>query len=256
MDSLGIYVLFTFIMILITTFVTFVLICEKLNKEAFEALPEEKEKIKEYLASFVGRKIPFKEINNTEDNLFTTLKGAISSNKGDLIDKGEILLNNNIYTIYCFFYSKEINYVIRIKIEVTIVEQTELFVKSMTFMEGQSKKSFLLPPIDSFPQETLIEEADKPVLPLKSEVEKEQQRQEKLKEIEDTPQCYGVPDSFNINSSIECELFGGKWDKPVKMSEECPFYRENPLKWGVNRFGYCKVPIGYELIGYRYFRKK
>jgi len=255
-----VYTVFILVIVTISLILTFMLVNEVRKNESFEVVFAEKEAIKEYIASFVGKKLPFVKTGSDQvDDVYATLQRNISSQKGDIIDKGEIQLINQVYSVYCFFFSKEVNYVVRIKIEATIVDDKDLFVKSVTFLEGQTKKEFLLPSIEEFPQETLINETETKILPSKAQMQQEEERQKLLKDIEDTPQCYGIPDSFTISSSLECQLFGGKWDKPVKMSEECPFYGKdpkNPLRGGVNKFGYCQVPVGYELIGFRFFRKQ
>lgn len=260
MVSAQVYTIFILVIVMLSIVLTSVLVYEVSNSEPFEAVFAEKEEIKEYIASFVGKNLPITSITNDRgDDVYSALKRGISSQKGDIIDKGEIVLTNQIYSVYCFFYSKHVNYVVRIKIEATVIDDKEIFVKSVTFLEGQSRKEFLLPSIEEFPNETLVHEAETKILPTETQLKEEEERQKLLKDIEETPQCYGVPDSFTISSSLECELFGGKWDKPVKMSEECPFYGKdpkNPLKGGVNKFGYCQMPIGYELIGYRFFRNQ
>lgn len=71
-------------------------------------------------------------------------------------------------------------------------------------------------------------------------------------------QCYGVPTSEQIGTQAECTLFGGVWDRPVQTDAECPFYQANKNytnDYGGNNNGYCQMPAGMQIIGYRYYSK-
>jgi len=62
--------------------------------------------------------------------------------------------------------------------------------------------------------------------------------------------CFGSVD-VGAKTKSECESYGGKWDKPVDKNEDCPYYKFGSA-FGVNNGGYCKLPRGLQLVGYRY----
>ena len=70
--------------------------------------------------------------------------------------------------------------------------------------------------------------------------------------------CYGVPMSEQIGTQAECILFGGVWDRPVQSDTECPFYQGNKNytnDFGGSKNGYCELPTGMKLLGYRYYSR-
>lgn len=75
--------------------------------------------------------------------------------------------------------------------------------------------------------------------------------------IEPDDMCFGSIDTAGIETKEECENFGGTWDSPVKSDEDCPFYRANknyPNDRGGGKLGgYCEMPSGISIIGYRYY---
>lgn len=73
---------------------------------------------------------------------------------------------------------------------------------------------------------------------------------EKVKLLEEKYMCYGIPEFQKIPTKEQCELFDGKWDRPVKDPSECPFYEY--IKAPVNN-GRCKLPMGVKPIGFRFY---
>lgn len=67
--------------------------------------------------------------------------------------------------------------------------------------------------------------------------------------------CFGTRD-MSAETRTQCELSGGKWDLPVSVSNECPYYRANKNypndRGGARGTGYCEMPLGLEPIGFRY----
>lgn len=69
--------------------------------------------------------------------------------------------------------------------------------------------------------------------------------------------CFGTVTGTNVHNKEECQNVGGIWDKPAK-SEECPYYLANKNynnKRGGSKAGYCELPIGMKLNGYRFYDK-
>lgn len=57
-------------------------------------------------------------------------------------------------------------------------------------------------------------------------------------------------------TEAQCSSSGGIWDKPVISPFECPFYKKNTHydnKRGGNINGYCELPSGMVLKGYRFY---
>jgi hypothetical protein len=64
--------------------------------------------------------------------------------------------------------------------------------------------------------------------------------------------CLNKP---HLNSMKSCVNDSGVWDKPVINDIECPFFRSNthyPNKRGGNKGGFCELPSGLKLKGFRY----
>lgn len=89
------------------------------------------------------------------------------------------------------------------------------------------------------------------------DIQLEKERQLLVEELNSEYTCFGV--SGNISNEKECKEFEGTWDKPVKDNYECPFYKANKNytneRGGVNLGGYCEMPSGVQIIGYRHFDK-
>jgi hypothetical protein len=83
---------------------------------------------------------------------------------------------------------------------------------------------------------------------------------EKLRAEESAPPeylCFGGINPGAI-SKEDCEIGGGGfWDTPVLQSDDCPFFKANKnypnARGGVKIFtgGYCEIPDGAQLLGYR-----
>lgn len=71
---------------------------------------------------------------------------------------------------------------------------------------------------------------------------------------EDEGICFGTTGIWKTKEL--CEKNAGIWDTPVKNSNECPYYLSNknyPNSYGgVNFGGYCQLPQGMQLIGFRH----
>jgi len=84
----------------------------------------------------------------------------------------------------------------------------------------------------------------------------EKQRRIKAGKLRKQYSCFGVPDSFGINTRDECYTFGGVWDREVQNDSECPMFQSN-LNYennrGGSRNGYCELPSGLLNKGYRFF---
>jgi len=86
----------------------------------------------------------------------------------------------------------------------------------------------------------------------------------KEKEIDDEYKTFKCFNNIGFNKS-SCESYNfdnkinGKWDKPCKNNNECPFYKKNKNynnSRGSCKNGYCEMPLNIERIGYRYYNEK
>lgn len=187
--------------------------------------------------------------DKTETDIFNVLKRNING----LIDKGNVIRDKNRYTIPAFFYSEKDILTLRIIFKVIDLEDAIMIETVEILKINETEKT-----LPEFELDTLtnIEDAVIPILPSEDQFKKEQDRQTRLIEIENTSQCFGIPDSFSISKETECSLFGGVWDKPVKTSDECPFYYKSitkPMSGGKLRDGGCGMPLGVKRNGYRFF---
>lgn len=67
-----------------------------------------------------------------------------------------------------------------------------------------------------------------------------------------SPFCFSKP---SIKSRQNCIASDGIWDKPVTEDTECPFFRSNihyPNKRGGSKGGFCELPSGLQLQGFRF----
>lgn len=67
--------------------------------------------------------------------------------------------------------------------------------------------------------------------------------------------CFGTMD-VTAATQTECSTFGGIWDSPVTSDAECPYFQANKnydnIFGGANIGGYCQLPSGMQLTGYRH----
>jgi hypothetical protein len=223
---------------------------EPFTRQAYSIL---KEKYTKLLMTYEGKLFS----KTRDDDIFEVLQRNIPN----LIDKGEIKKEKNTYTIPAFFYVKEDVFTLRVIFNIVDTQDNLLIQKVSVFALQEYPDISTLPDIEdknkNIPTNTsLLEETTAPII-TQELLAKEAERRVKLTELENQSQCFGIPDSFTISNEVECALFGGKWDRQVKMSEECPFYLKSismPLSGGITRDGGCQMPLGTQRIGYRYYK--
>ena len=75
----------------------------------------------------------------------------------------------------------------------------------------------------------------------------------KIKKQPIGPSCLNKP---TVKTESECTSQAGIWDQPVSNDTHCPFFRSNihyPNKRGHSKGGFCELPSGLQLKGYRFF---
>lgn len=181
------------------------------------------------------------------------------------IGKSELISNN--YKISFFIYENRITFVKRLTVNIKNIPQNNtLILKNVELpVDAVLDKEALLPPAIKSVEINNINDnniffkvkSDNFYLIDEEDVKKEKERQIKLKQLQHTYNCFGIPNAELINSKEECLQFKGKWDKPVKKHNECPYYKSNKnyknTRGGVKHSSYCELPSGMKQIGYRYY---
>lgn len=218
----------------------------KEKRETKNILEEEIQIITEEFLKYYNAK------NSSDFFILEIIKQGVKSYYSPIPDKQ--------YIIPLFLYDKTLNYMIRIRLSVSIrnggnvyitnLEEFKEIVQPQKELEGYKGK-----------EEWLYNRRNQSdyVLITKEDVNAEALRQETIKKIETEYTCLGVPGSNSIKTQDDCYLFGGVWDRPVKNSEECPFYKSNKNYVNVRGFsknGYCEMPVGVKIKGYRNYSKK
>jgi len=67
--------------------------------------------------------------------------------------------------------------------------------------------------------------------------------------------CFGSMD-VTAQTASACRASGGVWDSPVTQDSDCPYFQanknyDNTFGGARNRAGYCEVPSGMNLLGFR-----
>jgi len=67
--------------------------------------------------------------------------------------------------------------------------------------------------------------------------------------------CFGSMD-VTAQTASACRASGGVWDSPVTKDSDCPYFQanqnyDNTFGGARNRAGYCEVPSGMNLVGFR-----
>jgi hypothetical protein len=165
------------------------------------------------------------------------------------------------YIIPLFIYEKDLNYLIRLRITVymtsigkitlTLLEEFKEIQSDLKLLPGLEKE--LKPIVGDFK----IGETKFIQLFTEEDQRLEDLRLAKIKELDLKYECLGIPGK-DINNKQECDTFGGVWDRPVKDDQDCPFYKANKNYDNIRgraKNGYCEMPSGITIKGYRFYDK-
>lgn len=225
-----------------------------------------------------GIPIPPQNINNSESKVESVNKATNQSNKQytrydtimfmyetlGLMSKGvniSVLKEESVNNL-----NKPKLYLLNAQMIVTDEEQFDSKVSGYNNLEKRSNITKYEPFYNLQRDPNLMEVTDDMI---QSELKKRQYQKEN-----EQYQCYGSV-IVGAKTKMQCEDSGGRWDKPVKKSTECPFYLANknyPNKRGgvigdykcahplegnqkCNEWkygGHCEMPMGIQKIGYRF----
>lgn len=196
--------------------------------------------------------------NTLNKSNFFILEMPFEGIKATLIPGKEI---SKKYTIPLFIYEKDLNYLVRLKITVTMSPLGKVTLILLEEFKEIKSDTKLLPPYTKQPIISDFKAGETEFIQLFTEDDQklEDTRLAKIAELDLKYTCLGIPGTnTETDNKTECEIFGGVFDRPVKEDSDCPFYKANKnydnIRGGAKN-GFCEMPSGVSIKGYRFYDK-